>query len=160
MKKYGYTLLELIISMAIMAIIGGVLIGFFSASFRILNSETNRSSLRITIESAMAQFENDLIPAKLVNSMGASSINFWTDMDYDSTQDSNEVFSYSLSNGNLVRTVAGVSKNILYGVTGFNLSYDSAQAASVHLVSLTLTATSGTDSLTVKDQIMLRNNTN
>ena len=157
MKKNGFTILELIMAMAIFAIIGGVVIGFFSASFRILYSETNKSSLRISVESAVHQLTNELTPTKAVTASGANSITFWNDKDFDSVQDTGEVYSYALSSGKLVKTVNSISKNLLYGVTAFSLTYDGTPAANVRVVTFTLTATSGVDSLTIKDQIRLRN---
>jgi prepilin-type N-terminal cleavage/methylation domain-containing protein len=157
MKKSGFTLLELIIGMAIFSIVIVVIVGFFGASFRILYAETNRSSLRTSMESALYGFSKELISAKQVNAKSATAITFWSDYDYDTGQDTNEVFTYSLSSGKLVRTVNGTSKNLIYGVTVFNLTYDSVQPDDVRLVAVTLTATSGGDSLTMKDQIRLRN---
>ena len=146
--------------MAVFSVVFAVVYAFFGASFTILSTESNRSSLRTNMEGAFTQLSHDLLLTSQVVTIGASSIGFWVDLDYDGNQEAPEIYSYALSGGKIIKTINGVSKNLLYGVTNFTLGYDSALASSVHLVTVTMTATEGSSSLTVQNSIRIRNQTN
>lgn len=160
MKSRGFTLLELIITMGIMAFLIEVGVLSYTAVGRAMTSQLDETDASWQTYRALSDIETDLREARPVITANLNDISFWwKDLNADTLLDAGEEITYAWDGtvgGDLVVTGAR-SKIVARGVQNFALTYDSAVAADVRLVTATLTLKSGNSQKTGEMTILMRN---
>jgi Tfp pilus assembly protein PilW len=159
MKK-GITIIELLISLAVLLVVFSLIFTIYFLAVNVFSHEGGESALRQEAEGAMYSMTADFRRTKEITDAADNSITVWVDTDADETQDADELITYSFSGASgdpLVRTVNAEAQNILYGVTSFELEYDSDLLDSIHLITVNLSAALGDKTVTLSSTIKPRN---
>lgn len=161
MKSRGFTLLELIITMGVMAFLIEVGVLSYTAVGRTMASQLDETEASWQTYRALSDIETDLREARPVIIASPQLVTFWwKDLDGDSLLDmGTEDLTYSWDGtvgGDLV--VSGArSKVVARGVQNFSLTYDTVLPANVRLVTTQLTVKSGKSQKTGEMTILMRN---
>lgn len=159
-NKSGVTLIELVISLALLTILLTSIFLVYNVGVQIFLLGEKRSELRVDVERAMALMVDEILSARGITSASDRSVTLWIDEDVDQQMDSPELITYSFSGITgeaLVRNDESGDRNLLRGVSDFSLTYDSEVVDTIHLVDFSLSATKGTESFTVATAVKLRN---
>lgn len=160
-NKCGLTLLELIVVMALMAIVLTVVVSMYSMGIKVFLEQGDSSYARQNVYSALYELVTDLKEASGINSASNVALSFWVDLNADAVrQSATEDISYAWSGNSgdpLTRTVNSQVKKVLPRVTYFNLAYDSAIVANIRLVSIEATALYNSQSFSFATSVKPRN---
>ena len=155
------TLIELLISMAVMVLLFLVIFQTFSTAFRIFSGETSRTDNLIEANRAMDTMEKELRFAREMRSAASTSVSFWYfDENESGTGEASEIISYSwdgVAGSDIIRT-KGASSNILAkNVQNFSLIYDSAVIANIRAVTISLQIKKGDEIIDLHSTVRPRN---
>ena len=158
--KRGITLIELMISMAVLSVIMGVIFSIYMVSIKIYTAEGGAAALRQDAEGAMYSMVEDFRLTKEITAASDLDITVWVDSDLDEVQDADELITYShsgVSGDPLVRTQNAETTNKLYGVTDFELTYDSVVVANIRLITIDVSAELGDETINLTSKVKPRN---
>mgnify|MGYP001560542851 CR=1 FL=1 len=161
MKDRGFTLLELIITMGVMAFLIEVGVLSYTAVGRAMTSQVDELDSSWQTYRALSDIETDLREARLMITAGPASMSFWwKDLDGDTLVNPlTEVLTYSwdgTAGGDIV--VSGArSRVVARGIQNFALTYDSVVPATVKSATAQLTLQAGKKQTTGEMTIMMRN---
>ncbi len=158
-KGNGFTLLEMIIAMAIITIAMGVVFMAFSLALRLFVEEATRTDVYIEADRGMSKMVQELRGAKQIINASSREVTFWlTDVNDNGTREAEETATFSWSGSpesSLDRIISSETIPIAYGVHDFNLQYDNP--SDIKLISIKLTIGEGTALATLESSIKLRN---
>ncbi|MBF0618952.1 MAG: prepilin-type N-terminal cleavage/methylation domain-containing protein [Candidatus Omnitrophica bacterium] len=97
MKRTGFTLIELVIVMALLMILTGALIFVFLACFRSWNASAGRARTRTDLAQSLELIGNDLRSATSIDATTATSVQYW--INYNGTAVHLRLYRYSPSAG-------------------------------------------------------------
>ncbi|MBF0522288.1 MAG: hypothetical protein HQL24_04440 [Candidatus Omnitrophica bacterium] len=159
MKKTGFTIVELIIAVGLMAILTVTLIFVYLACFRVWDSGQNRSSLRTKLSQAMELMSEDLRQANTIDSLTDNSVSFFGENSvqynfylYNAT-DSEEEGSYDLLRS-LASEPAGDGAVM---ATGIQSTGTPAFSRNNGLITIDLTSTNSGETVHMRTKVKLRN---
>jgi prepilin-type N-terminal cleavage/methylation domain-containing protein len=137
-RRQGLTLIELVLAMAISAIILFVVAVAYVASIRTFTQEISRSDIFWDGYRGLDTITEELRDSLEIIANETDNISFWwKDLNANNSIEANEVVSYSLSGQNLIRSVGGEDLPLVQNVVGFDLAYD--YPANPGLITITLT---------------------
>ena len=126
-SKKGFTLLEAMISMAMLLIIFAVIFLAYIIGIKIFEGEKSQSDVTLEINQGIASLEKDLMGALEIVSAESHSVTFWyKDLNGNSTIEAAETMTYSWSGtpeAPLIRALGGDSKPVANYVSDFELTY-------------------------------------
>jgi len=155
-NKKGFTLIEMIIVVSISVVIIAIIAQAYIASTRVFQQETGRADIWLEGNHSLGVMSKEIMKSRKIISAGNQSLSLWLeDLNLDNTSEANEIISYSLQQGNLMRT-SSVDTTILSGhVTNLNFSYD--QPLNPSLITIDLTLSDGQLLNTFEVKAKLRN---
>lgn len=166
MKKRGFTLIEVVIVMALFAILVGSTLWLFVSGLRVWGVGRDRSEIRQLGNSALERMVRDLSQANSFTIAQANQVKFSADVDDDA---SDETIAFALSNGNLAATVDGTETILALNVDNFALAYlDLNNAAmnfpitgsdrdDIRVVTISLTLKRADETLNLSSSVYARN---
>lgn len=159
-NNQALTMVELLISMAVLVVMLAVIYSIYLVAVTVFTSEGGAAALRQDAESAMYSMVSDFRLTKEITAASDLDITVWVDANEDDNQDATELISYShtgVSGDPLIRTVNAEEKNMLYGVTDFELTYDSGVVANIRLITIDVSARLGDETITLTSKVKPRN---
>lgn len=164
MKK-GLTLIELIITTALVSVLIGVFCWLLLAGFRTWVSGKTRADMVQSADRAMETMTRWISVATSITAASANSITFTGDIDNDSMQ---ETVSFSLSGTNLQRTVGGTAITMAPNTQTLSFTYvnsagapivpaDQAARDTIRLVNVSATTSASGETVTLKSGVFCRN---
>ena len=157
----GFTILELIISMGIMALIMGAGTLSYIIIGKVMSAELAGSGTAWTTHRALSELEEDAREARQMLTASPEVVSFWwRDINEDGVmQTSTEVLTYTwdgAAGGKL--TVAGArNRTVASGVQNFHVTYDSGSLAAIRMVTAQLTLKNGVQLATREVGVRTRN---
>ncbi len=119
MKK-GFTLIELIIVIALFSVLMLSVSWVFVAGLRTWNSGVNRAEIRQDGTLALEKMVREISQADSFTIAHADRVKFDADLDDDG---GNEDITFATDDNRLIRTVSGTSTVLAYNVQSFGLLY-------------------------------------
>lgn len=160
--KRGYTLIELMITMMVMALVLIVLVTAYLAIGNVFNTENNISGTSIEATRAMDTMEEEIRNSLGIQTANSTTLTYWwQDTNGDGTFEPTEIVTYSwdgTKGDSLIRTCNGTTETLAKGVSNFKLSYDSAVQSNITMVTIDLSVSAGTSVSTLESTINIRNN--
>jgi prepilin-type N-terminal cleavage/methylation domain-containing protein len=158
-KKKGFTLLELMIAMALISMVLAAVFMAFSMALRIFVDESNRSDIYLEADRGMSRMVYELREAKQVITASSREVMFWAaDLNNNGTREANETVTYSWSGSpesRLNRITSGETYPLSYGVYSFYLSYDNP--SDIKLINMKLVTGREYNRATVESSVRPRN---
>jgi|GEM_PF-1980025 len=137
----GFTLLETLISMAVILIAIGVVFYAFSMSLRLFVDESKRTDVYIEADRGMNIMTKELRGAKEIISAASNEVTFWLfDRNGNGTKEADEVVTFTWSgvpNTSINRIASNETIHIAYKVKNLLFIYD--DPANVKLINIVLT---------------------
>jgi prepilin-type N-terminal cleavage/methylation domain-containing protein len=159
MRKKGFTIIELLISMAMLLTLLMVIFMVYNVGNKMMISENSRTDLMIEGSRAVDSLTKELREARTITTSEARSITFWRDLNGNSTMEANEIikFSWSGTSGDrLKRTVLSTQESTLSNyVQNFQLTYDNP--SNIKLITMTLRVGQGTETMSFEASVRPRN---
>lgn len=159
MRNRAFTLLEMIISMAIICIALLVVFVAYDTNIRMLSGEMNETDAAIELNKTMDRMTRDIRSSLWVVTTGTQTVTVWAyDLDSDGTYDASELVTYKWVGGTVdvvYRTVQTTNEIIGRYIYGMTATYDVTPGPS--LVTISLTAKVGTQVSTLSSSVNLRN---
>ncbi|MFH0887521.1 MAG: prepilin-type N-terminal cleavage/methylation domain-containing protein [bacterium] len=160
-RPKGLTLVELLISMAVMSLLFLVIFETFSTAFKIYSGETSRTDNLAEANRAMDTMQKELRFAREMRSAAATNVSFWYfDENSNSTSEASEIITYSwngTAGGDIIRA-KGTSSNILAKkVQSFGITYNSGTLANIRTITLSLQIKEGDESIYLHSTVRPRN---
>lgn len=168
----GVTLIELIIVMALVAILVGAVSFTFAVGLESWSSGRNRSEIRQDGNLSLERMVRELSQASSITIAHADRIKFDADVDGDGT-DETITFNFDDDNNNLNRTVVGGATTILApNVQTFGLSYrdlddtllslpqhtnTQVKRDRIRVIIISLTMDKGDETITLSSSVYARN---
>lgn len=153
MKRNGFTLIELIIVIAIMAVLSAIALPMLHAGFNSYFTERNLNDADWQGRLALSRMERDIanIPSTAVISTATSS-------QFTFTNNNNNSVSYTLSGTHLQRNALTLAQGIASATFGyFDKEGDTTSTiANIRYVSITLNITQNNTDITLQTVINLR----
>lgn len=157
MKRCGFTLVELIISLTTLAILGGVLVSMYLAGTRLFGTELGSAAVRGNVNTALLRMGKTLREARLVDQITPVSVTVWEDFNTNGTRDANETvgFLWSGTAGDpLYKIVDGGPPGLfLLSVQNFSIAYTPA----IKTFQVSLQGEVGGVTRTLMSQVQARN---
>jgi prepilin-type N-terminal cleavage/methylation domain-containing protein len=166
--KKAFTLVELIITVAIFSIIVGVATLVFVTGVDVWSFGNDRAEIRTRANAAMEAMVQDLSEAHLVTGATATSITFSADPDNDGV-DEIVTIAFNAAGNEIDRTFAGALKILTPYVQSFSLSYCQANTEvafvpatqvdrdSMRVVNILLTMHKQNETITTSSSVLCRN---
>ena len=157
--RKSFTLIELIIAMAIISMVLAAVFMAFSIALRLFVDELARSSTYMEADRGMSRITKDLKSAREIVSGTSREVYFWlSDLNGDGTREADETVLFSWSGSpesSLIRTISGETLPVAYGVRGLTITYDNP--SSPKLITIKLTIGHDTNIATLESSVRLRN---
>jgi prepilin-type N-terminal cleavage/methylation domain-containing protein len=166
--RSGFTLVELIITVALFSIIVGVASLLFLMGMKAWSYGNDRSEIRTRANSAMEVITNDLSEAHLVTAATATSITFSADPDNDGL-DEIVTIAFDAVNNKIDRTVAGSTRILTPYAQSFGFTYcqanmettfvpaTQADRDSMRIVNISLTMDKQDETISLSSSVLCRN---
>ena len=158
-ENKGFTLLELMIAMAIMSMVMAAVFSAFSIFFRIFFDETQRTDIYIEADRGMNRIVSELRETKEIVSASSREVTFWLDdLNGNGTREANETVTYRWSGSieaALNRIISNETFPVAYGVYNFTLSYDDPN--DVKFIDVKLTTGKQLNRATLESSVRPRN---
>lgn len=162
----GFTLLELIVTIALVGAMVLSLGLLFNANFKVFYNQTGRSDIKGKAGRALETWSNELRQAASLTAATVSSVTITLDTDADGDDDTIQ-YTWGGASGNPFNRISGgVTTPIINSVSSAAFScYDSTGAllsfpvtlSQVKSIAVTVTATSDRETFTLRSQTTLRN---
>ena len=157
----GFTLLELMMAMAMLSIAIAVIFYAFSASMRVFTSELSDADASLEMHRAIERMTNELRGSLEIISANGTGITFWyDDLNNDGTREANETVQYSwtgTSEGYINRTVQTSTQEIANGIKSFSLTYNDPSPSNIRVVNIYITVQKDSTVSTLESGVKLRN---
>lgn len=162
MKK-AFTLIELIIVIALLAVIVGFTGWSFVVGLRVWNSGWNRAQIQEDANLAIETMVRELSQASDITTADDGEIIFEADLDDDGAV---ETATYNVNNSNLIRTIDAVATVLAPNVQAFGLSYLDLNnspwilpqdPADIRVVTISLTMSNVDETFSLSSSAYLRN---
>lgn len=135
----GVTLLELVIAMAITAVLLGSLMIAYSIGVRSFTEETSQFDLYWDGQNALDQLVEEIRDSLAITSLEAGLITIWyQDLNNDGSMEANEMVSFAQSGSYLVRSSGSSSQPLTKNVQMFVLDFDMPVNPALINIKLTL----------------------
>jgi hypothetical protein len=161
MKKGGFSLIELVTVIAVLALITGVLIAMFLAGSDMFSSEKDILYVTLDGTKAMETMTSEIRNSRQVIAANPFVFTFWKqDSDSDGTRDEAETVSYLWDGdipGKLYRECLGAGQVIINNVNSLYFTYDSGTLSQITKVDIRLSVSSGTQIQTFESSVRMRN---
>jgi len=158
-RKKGFTLLELMIAMAVISMILAGVFMAFSVVLKLFVDETDQTDIFIEADRGMSRMVRELREAKEITNASSREITFWyADLNNNGTREATELATYTWSGSpesNLNRIASGETFPLSYGVFSFALTYDNQ--SNVKLINILLTVGKGDNRATLESSVRPRN---
>ncbi|MCX5725690.1 MAG: prepilin-type N-terminal cleavage/methylation domain-containing protein [Candidatus Saganbacteria bacterium] len=158
-NRKGFTLLEAMISMAMLLIIFAVIFLAYIVGIKIFEGEKGQSDVNLELDRGISSLEKDLMGALEIVSAESHSVTFWyKDLNGDSTIEAAETMTYSWSGtpeAPLIRALGGDSKPAANYVGDFELTYSIPE--NIKLITVKLVIQKGDIISTAESSVNLRN---
>lgn len=155
----GFTLLESIISMAVMTLAIALIFYAFQATMKVLTEELSEADVSLEVHKGMERMVRELRGALEVPSAASTSITFWyRDLNGNGTRDAAETINYTwtgITTETLTRTMGSSTFIVANKIIDLSLTYDNP--SSVKLVKIKITGIKGTSVSTLESSVKLRN---
>lgn len=154
-KNNGFTLIELIISMAVLTF--GILIVFyaFTSSMRLFSDELTESDVSLETHRAIERMSRELRNSKEIVSSSGTSISFWyQDTNNNGTREAAETVTYTWTGGTvegITRTIGATSVRLANDIYGLSITYNSP------LITIVVTGKKGSSIGTLESSVKSRN---
>jgi len=158
-KQKGFTLIEAIISMAMIAIVLIIIFIAFTIGLRTFVIEQSQSDVTFEINQGISFLKRDLRGALEIVSAEPASITFWyKDLNGNSIREANETLNYSWSGtpgDSLIRSIGSDGRPVANYVYNFELSYDTP--GDIKIVNVKLVIQKESIINTAESSVSLRN---
>lgn len=156
LRQSGITLIELVFALAISLVVLLVVMVAYFAGIRTFTQELNRFDIFWGAQQGLDTITEEIKDCLDVTAADSHSITiWWRDLNDNASKEAEEVVSYSLTAGQLIRTQGGVSKVIAKNVEGFQLEYDNP--AYPTFVTVSLSMSKGDNQVTLEAKADIRN---
>ena len=159
MGEKGFTLLELIIAMALITMVMAAVFMGFSVALRLFVEEMDRSNIYIEADRGISRMTKELLGAKEIVSASSREVTFWlADVNADGLRQDGETVRFAwegTAESALNRIVSSEVLPISYDVIDFTLGYDNPLGPK--LINIELTTGKGTNFVTLESSVKLRN---
>ena len=160
----GFTLLELLISIALLAIFFGGVYETVIVGLRVVHASDTREELRGEAINAFERFTREACLAKTVRQATASVFEFDADLNADGTAETNII--YQVLSGDFVRTYGGTTTILVKDWSSSTFSYlkqdrvawvsGTDALSTIRVVQATLTAAKNTETISLTNASYLR----
>jgi len=158
-RRKSFTLLELIIAMAIISIVLAGVFMAFSVALRLFVGELTRSNVYIEADRGMNKITKDLKSSREIVSGTSREVSFWLfDFNGNGTREADETATFLWSGSpesSLNRILSSETIPIAYGVNNFTLTYD--DPLSPKLITVKIMIGKGLNTVTLESSVKLRN---
>jgi hypothetical protein len=158
-RSSGTTLLELIISMAILTFAIAVIFYGYVAATKLLSAEVEDSDVTFQMHKAMDRMTAELRNAKQITADTSTTISFWyDDTNNNNTREATETVTYSWTGGTIeaiFRTVVSTTERIANNISNMALTYDNA--SSVGRITISITGHKNATVSTIESSVNCRN---
>ena len=158
-KRPGFTLLELIIAMAVISVVMAGVFMAFSMAMKVFMEEASRTDVYIGADHAVSVMTKELKGAREIVSASSREVSFWlSDLNDDGTREANEtiIYLWSTSPESSLKRFEGVSyESLAFNVMDFELSYDNPSA--VGLIKIKLAVGNASNIVTLESSVKPRN---
>ena len=152
----GYTLIEMVMALAVMSIAIVLVFYGFASSLRLFNNEMYDTTVSIETQRAMEQITADLRGSQSIEAAGAEDVTFLSQNTYPSG--TSDAISYNWtgqSDRMIYRTVnSSPSKEVSTDIADFYLTYSGNP---INFVYIRITGQKGTSISTLESSVKLRN---
>jgi prepilin-type N-terminal cleavage/methylation domain-containing protein len=158
-KQKGFTLLEMIISMAIITIAMGAIFMAFSMALRLFVEESMRTDSHIEADRSMSRMIKELRGSKQIISTATREVTFWlSDENENDIREADETVTFTWTGSpeyTLNRTSSNETLHLAYDVYDFTLTYD--DPFDIGLIDISITIGEGPTHVTLESSAKLRN---
>ena len=169
MNKKSFTLIELIIVMALFSVLVVSALWVFVVGLRVWGTNRDRNEIRSESSLAMERITRELSQASSITNADEDAITFMADLDDDG---SNETVTFSTDSNRLIRTEAATETSLAFNVEDFALAYrdadndlmnlpaDVASQAKrdlIRVIIISLAMNKGEESFTLSSSVYARN---
>lgn len=140
-RSKGFSLIELIIAMAVMSVAIGVIFYAYLATTRLMTSEVEDSDVTFEVNKAMDRISKELRNTQEITAHNSNSITFWyDDTNNNNTREATETATFYWTGGTIeaiFRTVVSTTERIANNIANMTLTYDATTEISRITISIT-----------------------
>ncbi len=152
----GFTLIEMIIVVSISAVIIALMVSAYITSSNLFQQEASRSDIWQEGNYSLEIMSKEIIRSRKIITAEGTRLTLWPeDLNLNYTSEANEMVTYYLQAGNLLRATSANTMILTTHATNLNFTYD--QPLNPSLVFISLTLSDGQRLSTFETKARLRN---